>query len=79
MIEQEKGKVDEMEATRSASWMTLAEFAEYIGRTYETVYRWVKNGRLKPEVRPAGGKTFYRVTPEMAAEIKDKMERGAWF
>jgi excisionase family DNA binding protein len=65
-------------------FLTLAEAADYIGVSKDTLRRWDKSGRLKPVRRPGSGYRFYRrpdlesfrleyQRAEMAAEQPDHL------
>ncbi len=44
----------------SPDFLTLAEAAEYVGVSKDTLRRWDASGRLKPVRRPSSGYRFYR-------------------
>ena len=60
-------------------FLTLREFADYIGRSYSTVWDWASAGRIETEKKEgAGGKTSYRVSRDAAEKAKQKLEDGLW-
>jgi predicted DNA-binding transcriptional regulator AlpA len=59
-------------------FLTLSEFASYIGRSYSTVWEWVNDGRIPTEQRRGKKKTTHRVSAETAAKAKKRLEDGLW-
>lgn len=58
-------------------YLTLKEFADYIGRGYGTVWTWCREGRVRTEQKQ-GKRTLYRVSREAAEEAKKRLESGLW-
>jgi predicted site-specific integrase-resolvase len=58
-------------------FLTLREFAEYVGRSYGTVYDWATRGLIKTEQKGAKNKS-YRVPVAEARAAKKRLEDGLW-
>ncbi|WP_375160784.1 MerR family DNA-binding transcriptional regulator [Bradyrhizobium sp. RDT46] len=49
-----------MSQNDAPDFLTLAEAAEYVGVSKDTLRRWDASGKLKPVRRPGSGYRFYR-------------------
>ena len=63
--------------TALRQYLTLKEFAAYIGRGYGTVWTWAAEGRI-PTEQKQGKRISYRVSRDTAEAAKKRLESGLW-
>lgn len=59
-------------------FLTIKEFAEFVGKPYATVWEWINEGRIMTTYKKRKKKKIHRVAADAAMEAKKRLEDGLW-